>query len=84
MGVDDFTINADGAIIGCPHCGGRALRKDGHKYRATKERKQLWRCYSCDRRTLNPTVLEEAKFSVETKYEEAVEDLPIDELISHK
>ena len=84
MGVDDYTLNDDGAIIGCPKCKGRALRKDGYKYRATKPRKQLWRCYSCGTRTLNPLIIEPPKFTVDKKYKDAIEDLPITELISHR
>ena len=71
MGVDDYTLNDDGAIIGCPKCKGRALRKDGYKYRATKPRKQLWRCYSCGTRTLNPFIIEPPKFTVDKKYKDA-------------
>jgi hypothetical protein len=84
MGVGEHTVDADGAIIGCPYCKGRSLRRDGYKYRATKPRKQLWKCYSCGKRTLNPDIIEPPQFTIEKKYEDAVEDIPIDELISHR
>lgn len=80
MGIDNFTKSAEGHIIGCPHCGGRALKKDGFNYRANSK-KQVWYCYSCARKTLNPKIIEQSPFEVEDR---PPEDIPIDELITHR
>ena len=39
--VDDFRKDDSGNVIGCPHCGARAMRKDGFNYYA-KDKKQMW------------------------------------------
>ena len=84
MAVDDYTVNEDGHIIACPKetCGSRAMRKDGFQYWASKKR-QRWYCYSCGKKTLNPTIVEEAPFDVEKTYhdKEADPEVPIDTLI---
>ncbi len=80
MAIDDFTVNDDGAIIACPKCGGRAMRKDGWQYWKTTK-KQRWYCYSCSRKTLNPDIIEEAPFDVEEKYAETEPEVSVDTLI---
>mgnify|MGYP001594236427 FL=1 len=80
MAVDDFTKTDDGALIACPHCGGRALRKDGWNY-YKDNKKQMWYCYSCYKKTLKPDIIEESPFTVE---ERDPESIPIDELIKFR
>jgi len=80
MAVDDFTKTDDGALIACPHCGGRSLRKDGWNY-YKESKKQMWYCYSCYRKTLKPDIIEESPFVVE---ERDPESIPIDELIAFR
>ena len=80
MGAADYTKSDDGALIACPHCGGRSLRKDGWKY-YKKTKKQVWACYSCHKKTVCPDIIEESPFKVE---ERDPESLPIDELIEFR
>ena len=70
----------DGHVIGCPHCGSRALRKDGFDYKAS-HKKQRWYCTGCNRKTLKPTILEHNPFVVE---QPESEDIPIEDLIKHR
>ena len=80
MSIDNLTKDGDGHVIGCPHCGARSLRKDGFNYYA-KNKKQVWYCNSCCRKTLRPTIVEENPFSVEDRDPDSV---PIDELIAFR
>jgi len=80
MGIADYTKSDDGAIIGCPHCGGRSLRKDGWNY-YKKNKKQMWYCYSCHRKTVKPDIIEASPFVVEQRDPESI---PIDELIEFR
>ena len=80
MGIADYTKSDDGAIIGCPHCGGRSLRKDGFNY-YKEDKKQMWYCYSCHRKTVKPDIIEASPFVVE---ERDPESIPIDELIEFR
>ena len=81
MAVDDYTEDENGNIIACPKekCGSRAMRKDGFQYWASKKR-QRWYCYSCSKKTLNPTIVQAAEFVVEDYHDEDPE-VPIDTLI---
>ena len=85
MAVDDFTQNDNGDLIACPKesCGSRAMRKDGFQYWA-KNKRQRWYCYSCGKKTLNPTIIEESPFVVEEEYHEETPEIPIDELIENR
>ena len=78
--VDEFRKDDDGNIIGCPHCGARSIRKDGFVYRK-KSKKQQWFCYSCGRKTLNPTIVEESPFKVADRDPEL---MPIGEIIDFR
>ena len=69
-----------GNVIGCPYCGSRSIKKDGWHYQK-KEKKQRWRCTSCNRNTLTPKVLEKSPFAVDEK---PIEFAPIQELITHR
>ena len=69
-----------GNIVGCKHCGSRNIRKDGFNYYG-KNKKQLWYCNSCCRKTLNPVIIEESLFEVEDKEPEY---MPIEELIEFR
>jgi hypothetical protein len=80
MPGDDFTRDNDDNIIECPKCKGRSLRKNGWSYHS-KSKKQQWYCHSCYRKTENPTIIQASPFSVEDK---DPDDMPIDELISHR
>ena len=76
----DYTKDNDSNVIGCPHCKGRSLRKDGWSY-YRDSKKQQWYCHSCYRKTLNPDILENSPFAVDRK---DPEDMPIEELIDHR
>ena len=67
----------DGNVIGCRYCGSRSVRKFGFLYRAKSKRRQ-WMCNSCGKRSVNPSILEQAEFvkeNIDPDY------IPIDELI---
>tara|TARA_R100000781_G_scaffold55325_2_gene36045 strand:- start:211 stop:1260 length:1050 start_codon:yes stop_codon:yes gene_type:complete len=78
--MDDIRKDADGNVIGCPHCGARALHKSGFLYRANSK-KQQWKCMACVRKTVRPTILEESPFKVEDRDPETI---PIEELIEFR
>ena len=77
---DDIRKDADGNIIGCPHCGSRSIHKSGFIYRAN-HKKQQWKCTACGRKTVAPTIIEENEFKV---HEVDPDHIPIEELIEHR
>ena len=77
---DDIRKDADGNVIGCPHCGARSVHKSGFLYRANTK-KQKWKCTACGRKTVAPTIVEKNPFEVE---EIDPEHIPIEELIEHR
>ena len=77
---DERVKDNDGNIISCPHCGARTIHKSGFLYRANSK-KQQWKCTACGRKTVRPTVLEEAPFK---KQEIDPESMPIEELLEHR
>ena len=58
---DDIRKDADGNVIGCPHCGARSVHKSGFLYRANTK-KQQWKCTACGRKTVAPTIKEKNPF----------------------
>ena len=77
---DDIRKDADGNIIGCPHCGSRSIHKSGFLYRASTK-KQQWKCTACGRKTVAPTIIEENEFKV---HDVDPDHIPIDQLIEHR
>jgi len=77
---DDIRKDADGNVIGCPHCGARSIHKSGFLYRAN-HKKQSWKCTACGRKTVSPTILEKSEFKVE---DIDPDHIPIEELIEHR
>ena len=77
---DPIVQDIDGNIIGCKHCGSRDIRKFGFLYRANTK-KQQWMCNNCGKRTVAPTILEQAEFVKQTADPEF---MPIEELIEHR
>jgi len=77
---DDIRKDADGNIIGCPHCGARSIHKSGFLYRANAK-KQKWLCTACNRKTVKPTILEKNPFKVE---DIDPEHIPIKDLIEYR
>ena len=77
---DDIRKDADGNVIGCPHCGARSIHKSGFLYRANTK-KQQWKCTACGRKTVAPTIIEKNPFEVE---EIDPEHIPIEDLIEHR
>ena len=78
--MNEIRKDDEGNIIGCPKCGARHLRKSGFTY-YSKSKKQVWFCPACNRKTLNPTILEESPFKVEDIDPEFA---PIEELIGNR
>ena len=78
--ADEIVQDVEGNIIGCRYCGSRSIRKFGYLYRANSKRQQ-WRCNSCGKRTVNPSILEKADFVTQQKDPDYI---PIDELIEHR
>ena len=58
--VEHHQKDADGNVVGCPHCGARSIHKSGFLYRAS-HKKQQWKCTACGRKTVAPTILEESE-----------------------
>ena len=82
MKDENFTKDNEGNIVGCPACGARSLKKDGFAYYANnKEKRQIWFCGSCSRKTVNPTIITLNPFSVEERDPDSV---PITELIDFR
>ena len=78
--VDDFRKDDSGNVIGCPHCGARAIRKDGFNY-SSKEKKQMWHCNACGKKTIKPTIVESSPFTVA---ERDPDMMPIEDIISFR
>ena len=78
--VDDFRKDDSGNVIGCPHCGARAIRKDGFNY-SSKEKKQMWHCNACGKKTIKPTIVESAPFTVDNRDPDMI---PIEDIISFR
>ncbi len=70
--------DADGNVIGCPHCGARSIHKSGFLYRANSK-KQQWLCKACGRKTVRPTIIEESQFEADVR---EPDHIPINELIN--
>ena len=77
---DDIRKDADGNVVGCPHCGSRSIHKSGFLYRANTK-KQQWKCTACGRKTVAPVIVEKSPFRVEEKDPDTI---PIEELIEFR
>ena len=73
--------DAEGNIIACPHCGARAIRKDGFDYKKS-HKKQRYQCNGCHRKTLAPKIIKKSPFTQEDNT--TPENLPIDFLIENR
>ena len=78
--MSDIRYDEEGNLIGCPKCGARSLKKDGWQYWKTRKR-QRWMCNACNKKTLNPKVLEKSLFKVDL---DTIDDMPIDDIIAHR
>ena len=73
--------DADNNIVGCDKCGSRNIKKDGWQYWAKGKKRQRWHCKACNKKMLNPKIIEKSPFQAE---ERPVDFVPIDEIISHR